>query len=54
MAARATWAFFSSYVIRRGFLDGPAGVVVALAGAVNAVMGLAMASEDDEHKGYKL
>ena len=51
LAARATWAFFSSYVIRRGFLDGPAGVVVALAGAVNAVMGLAMASEDDEHKG---
>jgi glycosyltransferase involved in cell wall biosynthesis len=46
LAARATWAFFYSYVVRRGFLDGPAGVVVALAGAVNAVMGLAMASED--------
>lgn len=46
LAARATWAFFYSYIIRRGFLDGSAGVVVALAGAVNAVMGLAMASED--------
>lgn len=45
LAARATWAFFFSYVVRRGFLDGPAGVVIALAGAVNAVMGLALASE---------
>jgi glycosyltransferase involved in cell wall biosynthesis len=48
LAARASWTFFYSYVIRRGFLDGPAGVVVALAGAVNAVMGLAMASEKIE------
>lgn len=46
LAARATWAFFNSYVLRRGYLDGPAGVVVALAGALNAVMGLAMASEE--------
>jgi glycosyltransferase involved in cell wall biosynthesis len=46
LAARASWAFFCSYVLRRGFLDGPAGVVVALAGAVNAVMGLALASEE--------
>jgi glycosyltransferase involved in cell wall biosynthesis len=45
LAARATWAFFYSYMVRRGFLDGPAGVVVALAGSVNAVMGLALASE---------
>jgi glycosyltransferase involved in cell wall biosynthesis len=45
LAARAMWAFFHSYVVRRGFLDGPAGVVVALAGSVNAVMGLALASE---------
>lgn len=45
LATRATWAFFYSYIVRRGFLDGPAGVVVALAGAVNAVMGLALASE---------
>jgi glycosyltransferase involved in cell wall biosynthesis len=48
LAVRAMWAFFSSYVVRRGFLDGPAGVVVALAGAVNAVLGLALASQDDE------
>ncbi len=48
LAVRASWAFLSSYILRRGFLDGPAGVVVALAGAVNAVMGLAMASEDRE------
>jgi glycosyltransferase involved in cell wall biosynthesis len=46
LAGRATWAFFYSYMIRRGFLDGPAGVVVALAGSVNAVMGLALASEE--------
>jgi len=45
LAVRATWAFFYSYFVRRGFLDGPAGVVVALAGSVNAVMGLALASE---------
>jgi glycosyltransferase involved in cell wall biosynthesis len=54
LAARASWAFFYSYILRRGFLDGPAGVVVAIAGAVNAVMGLAMANEDDEYKGHKL
>jgi glycosyltransferase involved in cell wall biosynthesis len=54
LAARATWAFFYSYVVRRGVLDGPAGVVVALAGAVNAVMGLALASEEtDRRKGEK-
>jgi hypothetical protein len=45
LAARAMWAFIYSYIIRRGFLDGSAGVVVALAGSVNAVMGLALASE---------
>lgn len=50
LASRAAWAFFSSYIIRRGFLDGPAGVVIALAGAVNAVMGLAMASEEGEER----
>jgi glycosyltransferase involved in cell wall biosynthesis len=46
LAARATWCFVYSYVLRRGFLDGPPGVVVALAAAVNAVMGLALASEE--------
>ena len=45
LAVRATWAFFYSYIVRRGFLDGPAGVVVALAGSVNAVMGLALVDE---------
>jgi glycosyltransferase involved in cell wall biosynthesis len=50
LAVRATWAFLYSYVIRRGFLDGPAGVVIALAGAVNAVMGLALASEEREER----
>ncbi len=44
LVARAGWAFVSSYVLRRGFLDGRLGVVVALASAVNAVVGLAMAS----------
>ena len=46
LAARATWKFFYSYLLRRGFLDGPAGVVIALAGSVSAVMGLALASEE--------
>ena len=43
---RAWWAFTRSYVLKRGFLDGQAGVVVALSAAVNAVMGLAIASWD--------
>ena len=45
LALRAVWAGFHSYVIRAGFLEGGAGVVIALAAAVNASMGLAMASE---------
>lgn len=45
LVARAAGVFVRSYVIRRGFLDGPAGAVVALAGAVSAVTGLAMASD---------
>lgn len=45
LVVRAGWAFASSYVLRRGFLDGRLGVVVALASAVNAVVGLAEASE---------
>jgi glycosyltransferase involved in cell wall biosynthesis len=44
LVARAFWAFGSSYVLRRGFLDGRLGVVVALAAAVNATVGLATAS----------
>jgi glycosyltransferase involved in cell wall biosynthesis len=46
LVARAAAVLLRSYVLRRGFLDGPAGVVVALAGAVSAVTGLAMASDD--------
>lgn len=42
---RATWAFGASYLLRRGFLDGRLGLVVALAAAVNATVGLALASE---------
>ncbi len=45
LVARAVGVFVRSYVLRRGFLDGPAGAVVALAGAVSAVTGLAMASD---------
>ncbi len=45
LALRAIWAGFHSFVIRAGFLEGGAGVVIALAAAVNATMGLAMASE---------
>jgi glycosyltransferase involved in cell wall biosynthesis len=46
LAIRAAAAFLRSYLLRRGFLDGPAGVAVALAGAVGAVTGLAMASDN--------
>lgn len=45
LAVRAAWRFIYSYVVRRGVLDGRAGVVIALAGSVNAVMGLALAGE---------
>jgi glycosyltransferase involved in cell wall biosynthesis len=43
---RAIWAFFHSYVLRRGFLDGQAGVVIALSASLNATVGLASASWD--------
>jgi hypothetical protein len=47
LAVRASTAFLRSYLLRAGFLDGRDGVVVALAGAVNAVTALALASESD-------
>jgi glycosyltransferase involved in cell wall biosynthesis len=47
LAVRAAWAAMHSYVVRRGCLEGGAGVVIALAAAVNATMGLAMASEPE-------
>lgn len=50
LAVRAAWRFFYSYIVRRGFLDGRAGVVIALAGSVNAVMGLALAGEMKSHE----
>jgi glycosyltransferase involved in cell wall biosynthesis len=45
LAMRAAAAFLRSYLLRAGFLDGPAGVVVAVAAAASAVTGLAMASD---------
>lgn len=47
LSTRAAWAFVYSLIVKRGFLDGPAGVVIALSGAVNAVLGLALAGEDE-------
>jgi (heptosyl)LPS beta-1,4-glucosyltransferase len=47
LAARAYWAFSYSYFIRRGFLDGRIGVITAAAGALNAILGLALASEKE-------
>lgn len=44
LVMRATWAFFHSYVLKQGFRDRQAGVVVALSAALNAVLGLAQAS----------
>jgi len=50
LALRAAWAGFHSYVLRAGYLEGGAGVMIALAAAVNATMGLAMASETEAAK----
>ncbi len=47
LTARAFWAFLYSFVRKRGYRDGPAGVVIALSSSVNAVLGLAMAGEKD-------
>ena len=46
LALRAAFAFVRSYLLRAGFLDGSAGVVVAVAAAANAVTGLALAGDD--------
>jgi glycosyltransferase involved in cell wall biosynthesis len=45
LALRAAFAFLRSYLLRAGFLDGSAGVVVAVAAAANAVTGLALAGD---------
>ena len=46
LALRAALAFLRSYLLRAGFLDGAAGVVVAVAAAANAVTGLALAAAE--------
>ncbi len=48
LALRAAWAGFHSYILRAGCLEGGAGVVIALSAAVNATMGLAMASGQEK------
>lgn len=45
LAFRAAWSFGKSYILQRGFLDGPAGVGVALGAAASSALGLAMASD---------
>jgi glycosyltransferase involved in cell wall biosynthesis len=45
LLVRMGWGFFRSYVLKRGFLDGRAGVLVALSVALDAVLALAQASE---------
>jgi len=45
LIARMLWGFLRSYVFKRGFLDGNAGVVVALSLAVDSVVAMALASE---------
>ena len=41
---RFMWAFFASYVLKRGFLDGGPGLIVAVSHALNHSLGLALAS----------
>ena len=50
LSIRAGWAFFHSLVLKRGVLDGPVGVVIALSAAVNAVLGLALAAEEERSR----
>ena len=45
---RALWGFVRSYILKLGFRDGTAGLVVALSVAVDSVLGLAIAEEQDE------
>jgi glycosyltransferase involved in cell wall biosynthesis len=45
LGLRALWALVYSLVLKRGVLDGRAGLVIALSAAVNAVLGLALAGE---------
>ncbi len=50
LACRAGWAFTHSFLLKRGFLDGPAGVVVALSASLNATLGLALSSWEDPNR----
>jgi glycosyltransferase involved in cell wall biosynthesis len=50
LAARAMWSFWRSYLFKLGFLDGRAGVIVALSLAIDATCSLAMASEPEESR----
>jgi glycosyltransferase involved in cell wall biosynthesis len=45
LVVRAIWGFWKSYLFKLGFLDGVAGVVVALSLALDATLGLALAQE---------
>jgi glycosyltransferase involved in cell wall biosynthesis len=45
LLVRAWWGFMRSYVLKQGFRDGNAGVIVALSVALDAVLGLAEAQE---------
>lgn len=47
LAIRADWAFFHSLIIRRGILDGPIGVLIAISAALNATLGLVLAREEN-------
>lgn len=47
---RAMWGFLRSFVIKQGFRDGIAGVVVALALALDVILGLSMAQESEDSK----
>lgn len=50
LALRADWAFFHSLIIRRGILDGPIGVLIAISAALNSTLALALAGWDDPDK----
>ena len=46
LALRFAWAFVRSLLLKQGWRDGSAGVVVAASCALDAVLGLALATED--------
>lgn len=54
LAARAVGVFLRGYLLRLGFLDGAAGLVVALAAAANASVGLALASQVSSSAGKQV